>query len=174
MIIARRYASALYEEARQQSRSKPVDRDIETIDEALKASRELVGFFKSPIISRDKKKAVIDSLFGNRVDELTLQFLKLLVDKQREDIVPEVIEAYRILRDEHLGIMAATARVAQPLSGGEEKELVDTLGKMTGKSIRLSVELDPGLLGGAVVRVGDTVYDGSIRNHLELLREQMN
>jgi len=174
MIIARRYASALHEEARQQSRSKPVDRDIETIDEALKASRELVGFFKSPIISRDKKKAVIDSLFGNRVDELTLQFLKLLVDKQREDIVPEVIEAYRILRDEHLGIMAATARVAQPLSGGEEKELVDTLGKMTGKSIRLSVELDPGLLGGAVVRVGDTVYDGSIRNHLELLREQMN
>jgi F-type H+-transporting ATPase subunit delta len=134
----------------------------------------LVGFFKSPIISREKKKAVIDGLFGKRVDDLTLQFLKLLVDKHREDIVPQVIDAYRALRDEHLGVIVAIARVAQPLSGGEEKKLIDTLGKMTGKSVRLSVQLDSDLVGGAVVRVGDTVYDGSVRNQLELLREQMN
>ncbi|MEX0748242.1 MAG: F0F1 ATP synthase subunit delta [Rhodothermales bacterium] len=174
MIIARRYAGALFEEAREQSRAEAVDRDVEMIDEILKTSRELVGFFNSPIISREKKNAVVEGLFGKRIDALTLQFLKLLIEKQREDIVPEIIDSYRGLRDEQLGVIEATARVAQPLSDSEEKMLSDALGRMTGKSIRLSVRIDPNLLGGAVVRVGDTVYDGSVRNQLELLREQLN
>jgi F-type H+-transporting ATPase subunit delta len=132
-----------------------------------------VLFFESPIIARDKKEDVVQALFADRVHATTLRFLRLLVEKRREDLFPEVVEAYRTLRDEQLGIVEAKARVAFPLDDKAEKQLVQTLERMTGTRIRLKVEEDAALVGGLVVRIGDTVYDGSVRHQLISLRERM-
>lgn len=171
--VARRYAQALYEKVAREQRVERVDEDIALIREALATSRELVVFFESPVISREKKEAVVEALFAERVEPSTLSFLRLLIEKKREALFADVVKAYRALRDEQLGIVEARARVASPLNEDEEHYLVQALERLTGVRVRLTVEQDAGLVGGLVVRIGDTVYDGSVRHQLASLRERM-
>lgn len=173
LTTARRYATALNDETKQQGLTERVDADVDLIRESLAGSRELVHFFQSPIIPRDKKQAVIDRLFGERVHPLVLRFMHLIVSKERETLMPAIAEAYRDLRDEALNIVEAEARSALELTEAEREKLVNVLGSMTGKKIRLNVRTDPGLIGGLIVRVGDTVYDGSVRHQLSVLRERL-
>lgn len=172
-IVARRYARALYEDAQQAQQVERIDEDVELIRQALADSRELVRFFESPVISREKKRAVVQQLFAKRVQPLTQRFLNLLIAKKREDIFPAIVRAYRALRDEQQGIVEARARVAHALTDAEEKKLRQALEAVTGKRIRLRTEQAPDLLGGVVIRVGDTVYDGSVRHQLTNLREKL-
>lgn len=173
MIVARRYANALYEEAQRQSKTERVDRDVELIRAALEASRELVGFFRSPIISREKKELIVREIFVSDIDKLTMDFLSLLIEKQREDIFPDIVDAYREMRDVHLGVVEARVRVAKPMGEAEQKTLANALSSMTGKKVRLQVAEEKDLIGGVVIRIGDTVYDGSVRHQLEVLRDRM-
>lgn len=172
LTVARRYARALYEEAERAQKTEQVDRDIEVIRESLEGSRELVRFFESPVISREKKETIVAELFASRVEPLTLRFLKMLVEKKRENIFPAVVTAYRELRDSRLGIVEARARTAEPLGEADKKRLEKALEEVIGKRIRLQTEIDPALIGGVVIRVGDSVYDGSVRHQLATLRDQ--
>lgn len=171
--VARRYAQALYEEAVRTDAVEGTDADVALIAETLDGSRELVRLFESPVVSQAKKDAVVAALFEERLRPLTLRFLRLLIEKGREDLFPEVVRAYRALRDEQQGIVEAHARTALPLSSDEERALTAALETMTGATVRLRVTRDPELLGGLIVRVGDTVYDGSVRHQLASLRERM-
>ena len=171
--VARRYAQALYEEAAREQRVESIDEDMALIRESLESSRDLVLFFESPIIARQKKQEVVQALFSGRVQPMTLNFLRLLIEKQREDLFPDVVQAYRALRDEQLGVVVAHARAAFPLSSEEQTRLEQALERMAGTRIRLTVEQDTSLVGGLVVRMGDTVYDGSVRHQLATLRERM-
>lgn len=171
--IARRYAQALYEEAAQGQLVEGVDDDMALIRDALEASRDLVLFFESPVISRQKKQTVVETLFAERVHPTTQHFLRLLVEKKREDLFPDVVQAYSALRDEQRGVVEARVRVALPLADDEQARLAQALEQMAGAQIRLTVKQDAGLVGGMVVRIGDTVYDGSVRHQLATLRERM-
>lgn len=173
ITVARRYAQALLEEAEREASLERVDADMEMIQASMEGSRELVRFFESPVIPRSRKEVIVRELFGTHVHGLTLRFLLLLIEKEREDVFPAIVRAYRAQRDRQLGITEARARVAQPLTAVEEQKLVRALERMTGRRVRLAVQQDPSILGGAIVRVGDTVYDGSIRHQLESLREQL-
>ena len=171
--VARRYAQAFYEEAVRAQHVERIDEDMALIRETLETSRELVIFFESPIIARQKKHDVVEALFAKRVQPATMNFLRLLIDKKREELFPAVVRAYRALRDEQLGIVEAQARVAFPLSDAERAQLTKALEQMAGTRIRLMLEQDATLVGGLVVRIGDTVYDGSVRHQLATLRERM-
>lgn len=173
ITVARRYAQALYEEAEATGQTAAVDEDVDLIRESLDGSRDLVLFFESPVIARAKKEAVVKELFAPRVRPLTLQFLQLLIEKGREDLFPNVVRAYHHLRDRQRGIVAAQARVAYPIGETERAHLVSAIERMTGQRVRLTVKHDPALIGGVVIRVGDTVYDGSVRHQLASLREQL-
>jgi F-type H+-transporting ATPase subunit delta len=170
--VARRYATALYEEADRTDVVEAVDADVELIRNSLEASDDLMRFFESPVIPDEKKGAVIDTLFEDRVDALTHRFLKLLVKKDREGMVAAVAEQYQALRDEQRNIVEAHVRTAQPMGDDEKDELTTALEQTTGKNVRLKVEEDADLIGGLVVRIGDRVYDGSVRNKLENLRDR--
>ena len=171
---ARRYAQALYQEAAAQGVTDAVDADVQILGETMDDSRELKLLFESPVISRDKKEAVLNRLFEGRVGELTTRFLALLVSKQREALVPDVVAAYRALRDEREGVVEAEVRTAQPLSSDEADRLKAGLEARVGKTVRMRIKMQPDLIGGLVVRVGDTVYDRSVRHQLEQLREQLD
>lgn len=171
--VARRYAQALYQEAEREQQVEHVDADMDLIRETLDGSRDLVSFFASPIIAREKKEAVVQSLFVEPLDKTTYNFLRLLIEKKREALFPDVVRAYRDLRDEQRGIVEARAKVAYPLSEAEKATLVQALEKLSGSQVRLNIQEDRTLLGGLVVRIGDTVYDGSVRNQLANLRERM-
>lgn len=172
ILVARRYAEALYDFAASGGTVDDVDADVGTLVAALEDSRELANFFASPIISREKKSVVVRSLFEGKVSKATLRFLSLLVDKRRENILGPILSAYQSLRDRQLGVARAAARSATPLGNDERADVRTALERLTGMKIRLQSETDESLIGGVIVRIGDTVYDGSLRNKLNHLKEQ--
>ncbi|SHK85870.1 ATP synthase F1 subunit delta [Rhodothermus profundi] len=171
--VARRYARALFEEARARGQAEAIDADVAVLHESFTTSRELARVFESPVIPREKKKKIIETLFAGRLQPLTVRFLELLVEKERESLLPAVVAAYRALQDEEQGIIEAQVRTAFPLDEAGAQPLVAKLERLTGKKIRLRLQQDPSLIGGVVVRVGDTVYDGSVRQQLTALRERL-
>ena len=173
ITIARRYAQALNEQAAQSGVLEQVDADIELIRASLADSRELRAFFDSPIISREKKADVVKALFGERIQTVTMNFMALLVEKRREGVFPAVVSSYRELRDDQLGTTAVSVRPAYELSDEDQAALVQELKTLTGKQVRLETKVDASIMGGIVIRIGDTVYDGSITNQLATLRERL-
>lgn len=171
--VARRYAQALYQEAEQEGVTARVDEDVAFIRASIEGSRELLSVFASPMFSRQKKEAVLRSLFEARISPLSFRFLMLMVEKQRENTFPAVTKAYMELRDRQTGLSEAHVKTAVPLSPEDEAKLGQSIARMTGRQIRLLVTLDPSLIGGVVIRVGDIVYDGSVRNQLSVLRERL-
>lgn len=172
LLVARRYANALHDLAKDASALDAVDADMTLVDETIDGAKDLSLMLASPIVSRDKKKNVVKAIFGSQIGKQTLDFLLLLVDKGREQTLPEIAAAYRELRDTQQGVMQATARTAEPMTADEQGRLQEALEKSTGKWIRLDVQQDPSVMGGVVVRVGDMVYDRSVSNGLAQLREQ--
>lgn len=171
-IIARRYAGALYEEARRNGEVSTVDADVAILRESLADARELVRFLQSPIISRDKKQTVVERLLSNRLQPLTMRFIRLLIENEREYLLPEIVTSYTQLRDVQEGVVEAMATLPVPPAEKEKQRLAEAVERLTGKRVRLSVRQDPRILGGVIVRVGDTVYDGSVLHQLQNLREQ--
>lgn len=171
--VARRYATALYEEANATGVVDAVDEDVTLLRNSLRGNHPLSRFFENPVIPKEKKEAVLQSLLGDRVEELTLHFLRLLVRKDRATMTSEVLDQYQSLRDEQRGIVDAHVKVARPLSEEDREVLVGALEAQTGQSVRLHVKEEPNLLGGVVIRIGDQVFDGSVRNKLSTLRDRM-
>jgi F-type H+-transporting ATPase subunit delta len=171
--VARRYATALYEEAADTGVLEAVDDDVRMLRESLSSNDELSRFFKSPVIPAKKKDAVLQSLLGDRVEALLLRFLRLLVQKDRETMTTTILDAYRSLRDEQRGIVDAHVTAARPLSDDEKDAVVEALEAQTGQTIRLHTAEDADLIGGIVVRIGDYVFDASVRNKLSALHDRL-
>jgi F-type H+-transporting ATPase subunit delta len=173
LLIARRYALALGESAGEKGVTDRIDDDVLLIRESLDASSELERFFESPVIPREKKAVVVRELFAERVDAVMLDFLLLLVGKRREGMIRRILSAYHGLRDEQLGMVSVVARSARSIGAEEEARLTETVAGITGRKVRLETQVDESLMGGIVIRVGDTVFDGSVTNKLAALRERL-
>jgi len=172
LIVAGRYARALYDGSVADGALDSVDSDVAMVRASLEGSAELGRFFESPVIARETKLRTTQALFEGRVCDTMLRFLRLLVSKRREKILADVMTAYRRLRDEQLGIVEARATVAREASEDDRESLAASLSTHFEKDVRLTVDVDDKLLGGALIRVDDTVYDGSLRNRLDNLRER--
>lgn len=171
-LVARRYAQALYEQAEEAGLGEQVAEDMRVVQDSLDASRELRQLFLSPIIPRQRKQAAVRKLFTGKVDEQVVRLIELMISKGREAMLPAVVAAYGRLRDERLGRVDARVRTAMQLGPEQTQELKEALAGVTGRDVVLHIEVDPDLISGLVVRVGDKVYDGSAQHHLENLREQ--
>jgi len=171
--VARRYATALYQEADDAGVLEGVDDDVFMLRQSLDSNRELSRFFKSPVISQEKKDAILRELLEDRVQELTVRFLRLLVEKDRETMTKAILDQYQALRDEQRGIVDAEVTVAHELSEEDQDAVVDVLERRTGQSVRLHVHQNRDLIGGIVIRIGDHVFDGSVRNKLTNLHHRL-
>ncbi|WP_022835976.1 ATP synthase F1 subunit delta [Salisaeta longa] len=170
--VARRYATALYEEASDQGVVDTVDDDVAMLRESLASVDALQRLYESPVVSQEKKHAVTGALLEDRVHALTLRFVRLLITNDREGMLAAILQQYHALRDEQEGIVEVEARSAQPLDDDARATLLEALESKTGQQVRLTVRHDPGLMGGLVVRIGDRVFDGSIKHKLAALRER--
>ena len=170
--VARRYAKALVEMAEEQKETAAVVKDLESLRQLMKGSREFVLFLKSPIINRVKKHDVLRVLFEGRIGGATVRFLDLIAEKGREEILPDIIDQFFILRDERQGIVNVEVSVVSDFSKDQTAFLQKKLETYTGKSVRITFSVDKQLKGGFVARVGDTVFDGSVKRQLELLRQR--
>ena len=171
--VARRYASALMAAGEEGKSLEAIARDLETVGRIVETSREFQLMLRSPVISPPKKIAVMQELFESRVGRETIIFMKLLVQKNREGYLPDVIEQFRALMDEKQGLVRIELTSAVTLSQDQEQRLKGKLEEYTGKRVRFNHVLDRSIMGGIVVRIGDTVLDGSVTHQLALLRERM-
>lgn len=171
--VARRYASALHAEADSADLIDRVDMDVELLRDATGTSRDLRMFLVSPIVSEEKKETVIRRLFSEHVSGLVLKFLLFVLRKGREPLLTDILDAYRSRRLEAQGIEEGTARVAVSMSEAEVENLLESISKTVGREVRLDVKEDPELIGGVLIKIGDRVYDGSLKRKLAVLRHQL-
>jgi F-type H+-transporting ATPase subunit delta len=172
--IARVYADALYRASLQQNRVDEIFEELESlVREVFHAAPEWEIFLSSGAIGRDRKAATIRAVFEGRASELVANFLLVLNDHERLDILRAIIEAYRQIRDDKAGRMPVQVRSAVPLEGDQRDRLVQQLRDTFQKEPLLETQVDPDLLGGVVVRVGDWLFDQSVRSKLEDIRKQI-
>jgi len=170
--IARRYAQALLGSAKEEKVLEAVLKDAGLLRDYVAKSRELRSFLRSPVIKSGAKVAVLRSIFEQSITPLTMNFLLLLLDKNREEVLPEIIDELFRLHDEQQGIVTLELKAATDLSQDTRSAIAQRFEKILGKTIRVSFSIDATLRGGVFARMGDTVYDGSVKRQLELLREQ--
>jgi len=167
------YAEALFEAAREREELEEVLSDLGEFVEALHDSTELRLFFYGGQIPERQKRRALDGLTEG-MKTSTTNFLKVLVDNGREEILEEVLARYEELVKEHLGRIEVEVTTAVELSEDQRGRLKERLGGvLEGREIILETNVDPELIGGAVFRYGGRMMDGSIRGRLESLREGM-
>ncbi len=170
---AKRYAGALLGLASEMKRTDEVASDMHMMHNWIKTSYDLKLFFQSPIIDRAKKRKVIDALFKWKINELTERFLYLLVEKGREALTDPIAVEFATLHDQLLGIADADLKAAYGFDAQDKSKVQSKLERLTGKKIRISIGIDRSLVGGFLAQIGDTVYDGSVRRQLEILKQQL-
>jgi F-type H+-transporting ATPase subunit delta len=175
--VASRYARALVDVALAPTAAVGHDRvrqDLRAFEQALAASPELSIVLASPGISRPRKRAVIGRLVESLgLSGISRNFLFVLVDHRRTADLSAIIEVFEKMVDERLGTLKVEVSSARALDGQQQGSLIQRLETMTGKKIVLNLDIDSDLVGGLVVRLGSTVYDGSVRGQLETLGRQL-
>jgi len=167
------YAEALFEAARERNELEEVLSDLQEFVSALHENEELRLFFYGGQVPERQKRRAIDGLTDGMTTSTT-NFLKVLSDNGREEILEYVLRQYEELVKEHLGRIEVEVTTAVELSEDSERRLKERLGKvLEGREVILETRVDPDLLGGAVFRFGGRMMDGSIRGRLESLREGM-
>jgi len=169
--IAKRYARAFFKIAGEEQRYEEYSRELGRFSLLLEKNRNLSEFLANPVFDQPDKKAVVETLLAKLdLSPLTANFLKLLVDKRRIGILADIEGCYRQLVEDALKKVSVTVKTAFPLTEGLSTKLLREMEKLTGRQVEMTVQEDPTLLGGIVVRVGDTLYDGSIRTQLNNIR----
>ncbi|MFL5577333.1 MAG: F0F1 ATP synthase subunit delta [Gemmatimonadaceae bacterium] len=171
--IARNYAEALFELARKGGDLSGWGAMISDVADAVERDLRLRRFLESPRVSADQKNEILARAFQDRMPRLLVRYLQALVHNRRQMLIPQIAAEYRALVDAAEGRVHAQVTVARDPSDAEREEIARDLGRVLGKKVVPHVTVNPAILGGVVVRVGDTVMDGSVRRRLTLLRNRL-
>jgi len=172
--LAQRYANALADVALEHKNAEKVKGELAAFAGLLAESADLRNFLASPAVAREAKQAVIGKLIERLgASEALRNCLFVVVDHHRSQLLPQIQEAYEAELHARLGIAEAQVTSARELSSKERSELGKALEQITGKRIEARYGLDPELIGGTVVRIGSTIYDGSVREQLNRLRVKL-
>ncbi len=168
------YATALADIVLEQGAADPARNQLEDFRAAYEESEELRNFLISPAIPRDAKHGVIEKLVARLGgSKIIRNFLFVMADNQRVHLLPEIVKTFELVLRKRQGVAEANITSASELNGGQKTALIQTLERLSGQKIQAKYSLEPELLGGAVVRIGDTIYDGSVLNRLNRLRAQL-
>ena len=169
------YANALADIALEQGAAEPVLKQLMDFNAAYRASAELRSFLGSPAVTREDKHGVVEKLAARLgVSKILRNFLFVVIDHQRTPMLPDMVETYQQVIRQRQGVAEADIASALELNATQKTQLLQTLERLTGKKIQAHYSLDPTLLGGALVRIGDTIYDGSLRNRLHQKRKRLS
>ena len=172
--VLARYARALAEVALEEAQEEQVLGDLETYQQICQAVPDLLPAFDNPAVPREAKgKLLADLLQRYPVGRITGNFLHVLLSHHRLRYFHEICGLYVRVINERRGVVRAQVRSASDLSDGELEALRESLARVTGKAVTIEVRTDPDLLGGAIVQIGSTVYDGSIRTQLDEMRRRL-
>lgn len=171
--VVRNYAEALLELARRAEDLQGWGKLIQDVAGAMQDDATLRLFLESPKVSEAQKSAVLTEALSDRVPRHFLRFLLALVRKRRQLLIPEIATEYFNLLDQAEGRIHANVTVARESSESERNAIAEQLSKVLGKQAMLHVSVNPAILGGVIVKVGDTVMDGSVRKRLATLKTRI-
>jgi F-type H+-transporting ATPase subunit delta len=174
--VAHKYAHALFNAAQEEGKLDRVAADAAALLALYRAqvrAEAVDRFLVSPEVPTEEKISFLGTVFGPRMDAMTVNFMVLLVEKKRIDGYPAILEEFLRMVDEHRGLLKAAVLSAIPLSVDQERRLKTQLDRMTGKNVVLEKRVDPGVLGGVEVHLGNQILDGSLRYGLKRLRESL-
>jgi F-type H+-transporting ATPase subunit delta len=168
---ARRYAEAAFDVAREHRDVSGWLQDLEEAAQAL-AVPQVRSFFRDPNVARVDKLAAVDRAFAG-VRAHVRNLLRMLAARDRLHLVPGIIVELTHLDREARGVLEASITVARPISDDEGADIARRIGAATGKTVELSTQVDPGILGGVIIQMGDRLIDASVSGRLERLRQQL-
>jgi F-type H+-transporting ATPase subunit delta len=170
--VASRYAKPLLELAQERGVLEEVHADMQLLTRTINEHRDLKLAMKNPIIKNDKKLTILNKVFGSRINPMTAKIFQIISQKNRENILEDIAREFEHQYNQLKGIQVAHVTTAIPLSTQLRSEFGKVLADQTGKTVDLKEHLDPNLIGGYVLRVGDRQLDDSVRNSLRRLRNQ--
>ena len=172
--IARKYAKALIEIGREDKKEELYGEELSSFYDYLTKNDKIWSLLTSPIDVLAKKRAVLeDILSGTKLSDITKNFLRILMEKERMVIIGEIIDAYKKLFDDSKSLVRANIVSATPLTKTEVKEITQALAGVVGKEVVCGITVDPSIIGGVIAYVGDLVFDGSIKTQLENIRDNL-
>lgn len=167
--VAKRYARAVFDLAREGGALDQVQGDLTTLANAV--SDPVIGaFLTDPNVRESEKLAAMQALFGGNVQAVVRSLAKMLIQRRRIDAVPEILEVFRDLVLEARGVAIADVTTAVELTNQEQAEVRERIGRILGKQIELRTHVDPAIIGGLVARIGDQLIDGSVTTQLRAMR----
>jgi ATP synthase F1 delta subunit len=170
--IAAVYARSLFEVAQDQDKLADVREQLGAFADALSETRELQVFLFSPYFSTAEKEEGLDRVVSD-ADPVILNFLKLLIEKHRMPVLFRIRAIFDALWEEENKLLPVSITSAVELDEAVVKQLVDRIAEQTDRTVEVTSQVDPDILGGIVVQVGNSVLDASVRNRLEQLRKQV-
>jgi len=171
--IARNYAETLLELAQRAGDLRGWGEMFDSVSNAFETDRRLRVFLESPRVSSKQKNEIIQKAYGGALPRTFVRFLQALVDHRRQMLIPAIAHQYHDLMDEVEGRVHASVTVAREADERDRELVTSQLSRVLGKTVVPHFHVDPAVLGGVVVRVGDTVLDGSVRRRLAILRGKM-
>ena len=173
ITIARSYAETLVELARRAGDLDGWGAMIDEVANAIAADQRLVRFLETPRVSAREKNEVIGKAFADRLPRLFVRFLQAVVTQRRQHLIGEIAYEYHAIVDQLEGRVHADVTLARPADPALAQSITNQLSRVLGKTVVPHFNVRPDILGGTIVRVGDTVMDGSVRHRLAKLRSRM-
>jgi F-type H+-transporting ATPase subunit delta len=172
--VARRYAVALADVIEKTGEAEIVKQELEQWKNMLEENQDMMLFFRNPIFYHHDKEEILEKLIQKtKTSRTTANFLRILLRNDRFIVIPEINEELIKVLEDRQGIVSVKVVSARELSEEEKEELKKVLEKRTGKKVKLNLSVNPEIIGGIIATIGSTVYDGSIRNRLEILKKRL-
>lgn len=173
--LASRYAKSLIDFSIEQKQMEEVSQDVHMLDDAIEGNREFALMLKSPIISGDKKMKVVLAVFQGKITEITINFIEILMRKNRESYLHDIINSFIVLYNEKKGITPVKITTAQPISPELQDQIIEKLkkeGHFT--SVKLTTAINESLIGGYVLEFDNKQIDASIARGLAILKDDFD
>jgi F-type H+-transporting ATPase subunit delta len=175
MAVLGRYARAFAEVAvKHKLNPEKTVAELEQVAVLITGSRELRNVMQNPAVSREEKLKLLDAIIQRmEATKILRNFLAVLIDHRRIGNIAELVELFKQELDRRMGIAEARVTSVRELTAAEKKTLEKHLAEITGKTVRATYSEDASLLGGVLVRVGSTIYDGSVHGRLQRIRQEL-
>jgi len=171
--VAGRYSTALYDLATEGKAVDLVEEDLKAVAGALETEDKFRQVIFHPQITAADKKELLDSIFKDKIQSLTGNFLALLVDRRRETFIKDILDEFVILANRDRNVVEARVSSAVELTTDEKNSIEQLLANITGKKVQSSYAVEPSLVGGVLVHIGDKVIDGSIKARLANMSDSL-
>lgn len=173
-IIANRYAEALFQLSEEENITKEIYSELHDVVDTVKNNKDLENVLKSPLVSKDEKKELIEKIFSNKINNNLKNFLKILIEKGRITSLKAIELTFKQLLNDKHNIIEGTVLSAIPMEKIKVKELEEKLSKKYNKNVTLENKVDESILGGVLVRLGNTQIDGSVKTRLNNIKDQLS